>query len=273
MLARPVELQQIELALLGAAPALVAMAIVDFMDAKRPEPRSTLRRVALAGAISALPVVLVGEILKQVGPTAGYAGALWLSFVIAAIPEEAAKLASVFLMAWRRPEFDERMDGIVYGARAGLGFALVENVAYLLLLPHSFSEYLQLYVARAVLAVPGHAIWGGVAGYFAARRRFDGRGPGLWGGFGLAVLMHGLYDAWVFCAPVAIADGHLWLASTVAGIPVVIYAGPAIIILLGAMLLRSLAQRAIADDDADEAAMIGRWAHPHRHHASGHTAR
>lgn len=260
------DLQQIELALLGAAPALLAMAIVDVMDAKRPEPRSTLRRVALAGAISALPVILVGEVLKLVGPTTGYAAALWLSFMIAAVPEEAAKLASVYLMAWRRPEFDERMDGIVYGARAGLGFALVENVAYLLLLPRSFSEYLQLFIARAVLAVPGHAIWGGVAGYFAARRRFDGTGPGWWGGFGFAVLMHGLYDAWVFCAPVAIGDGHVWLATMVAGVPVVIYAVPALMILLGAMLLRALAQRAVDDDDADEAAMIGLWSHPHHHH-------
>lgn len=267
------ELQQIELALLGAAPALLAMAIVDWMDAKRPEPQRTLRRVALAGAISALPVILIGQVLKLAMPSSGYAAALFMSFVIAAIPEEAAKLASVWLMAWRRPEFDERMDGIVYGARAGLGFALVENVAYLLLLPHSFGEYLQLFIARAVLAVPGHAIWGGVAGYFAARRRFDGRGPGLWGGYGLAVLMHGLYDAWVFCAPVAILDGHGWLALTLGGLPVVIYAGPALMILGGAWFLRTLAQRALDDDDDDEAAMIERWAHPQHYHPTAHRRR
>jgi protease PrsW len=268
-----VDLRQPELALLGAAPALVAMAIFDALDRKRPEPRATLRRVALAGAFSALPVILVGELLKLASPAPGYAAALWMSFVIAAAPEEAAKLASVYLMAWRRPEFDERMDGIVYGARAGLGFALVENVAYLLLLPHSLGEYLQLFVARAVLAVPGHAIWGGVAGYFAARRRFDGRGPGWLGGFGLAVLMHGLYDAWVFCAPVAIGDGHLWLGATLFELPVVIYAGPALIILGGAFLLRSLAQRALDRDDDDEAAMIERWAHPHDYHPTGHRRR
>ncbi|MCA9711671.1 MAG: PrsW family intramembrane metalloprotease [Myxococcales bacterium] len=263
-------MEELELALLGAAPALLAMAVIDRMDIKRPEPRRTLRRVALAGSISALPVILVGELLKLVGPTAGYAGALWMSFMIAAIPEEAAKLGSVFLMAWRRPEFDERMDGIVYGARAGLGFALVENVAYLLLLPHSLSEYLTVYIGRAVLAVPGHAIWGGVAGYFAARRRFDGRGPGWWGGLLIAVLMHGTYDAWLFCAPVAIGDGHLWLATTVGSLPVVIYLVPSVMILAGAVLLRELSRRAIDDDDADEAAMIGRWAHPHHYHPYPH---
>jgi protease PrsW len=265
-----VDLRQLELALLGAAPALLAMALFDAMDRKRPEPRRTLRRVALAGAFSALPVILVGELLKLATPGPGYAAALWMSFVIAAIPEEAAKLASVYLMAWHRPEFDERMDGIVYGARAGLGFALVENVAYLLLLPQSFGEYLQIYIGRAVLAVPGHAIWGGVAGYYAAKRRFDGRGPGWWGGFGLAVLMHGVYDAWVFCAPVAIADGYVWLTTTVSGFPVAIYAGPVLVIAGGGLLLRSLAQRALDADDADEARMIERWTHLRRDHAARH---
>lgn len=266
MLGRDVVMEQLELALLGAAPALVAMAVFDRMDRKRPEPRSTLRRVALAGSISALPVILVGELLKLVGPTTGYAAALWMSFMIAALPEEAAKLGSVFLMAWRRPEFDERMDGIVYGARAGLGFALVENVAYLLLLPHSLSEYITVYIGRAVLAVPGHAIWGGIAGYYAARRRFDGRGPGWVGGFMIAVLLHGAYDAWLFCAPVAIADGHLWLATTIGDLPVVIYLVPTVMIGGSALVLRELARRAIDDDDADEAAMIGRWAHPRQYH-------
>ncbi|MCH9681606.1 MAG: PrsW family intramembrane metalloprotease [Deltaproteobacteria bacterium] len=258
-------MEEIELVILGAAPALIAMAVIDRMDAKRPEPRSTLRRVALAGSISALPVILVGELLKLMGPGVGYSGALYMSFVIAALPEEAAKLASVYLMAWRRPEFDERMDGIVYGARAGLGFALVENVAYLLLLPHSLSQYFTVYIGRAILAVPGHAIWGGLAGYFAARRRFDGRGPGWWGGLAIAVAMHGLYDAWLFCAPVAIQDGQTWLALSVGPLPVLIYVVPAIMIGGGALLLRAVARRAVADDDADEIAMkIASMGHGHR---------
>lgn len=257
-------MDQLELALLGAIPALIAMAIVDRMDAKRPEPRSTLRRVVLAGSISALPVILVAELLKLVGPTAGWAGVLYMSFVLAALPEEAAKVGSMVLMAWRRPEFDERMDGITYGAHAGLGFALVENVGYLLLMPHNLEEYLAMFVGRAVLAVPGHAIWGGIAGYYAARRRFDGRGIGWLGGLGLAVLMHGLYDTWVFGAPLAVSQGHEWLTIGVAGIPVVFYLGPTLIIVGGALMLRNLAKRAIADDDRDDA-VIHSWAHRHRY--------
>jgi RsiW-degrading membrane proteinase PrsW (M82 family) len=218
--------------------------------------------VALAGALSAIPVVILGRVLAMFAPagldgTAGdpsWAGAVYMSFVIAALPEEAGKLGSMLLFAWRRPEFDERMDGIVYGARAGLGFALVENVAYLMLIPAGLGEYISVFLGRAVLAVPGHATWGGIMGYFAARRRFDGRGPGLLGGYAIAVALHGLYDVFLFGAPVAMAQGHTWVGLGIAGIPVVAYTVPAVIIVGGAVTLLRLSRRAIADDDRDEQA-------------------
>ncbi len=173
-----------------------------------------------------------------------------MAFVVAAIPEELAKLLCLRFVVWDRPEFDERMDGIVYGARAGLGFALLENVAYLMLVPGSLREYLSIFVGRAVLAVPGHATWGAIMGYFAARRRLDGHGPGLWGGFGLAVGVHGCYDALLFCTPVAIARGHTWLALGTHGIPIIAYAAPTALIIVGALVVRRLARTALHRDDA-----------------------
>jgi RsiW-degrading membrane proteinase PrsW (M82 family) len=141
------------------------------------------------------------------------------------------------------------MDGIVYGARAGLGFALVENVVYLLLIPHSLAEFVSLFVARALLAVPGHAAWGAILGYFAARRRFDGRGPGMLGGYLLAVLLHGLYDASLFAVPVAIAHGHTTWALGLYGVPIVAYAPPLLAVVASVLAMRWLAARAVAADD------------------------
>jgi len=244
------------LAALGAVPALLAMGYFDYLDAKRPEPRRTLRLVALGGGLAAIPVLVFGHVVQSLVPHltmgSGYAGAAFVSFVVAAFPEEAGKLASMLAVAWRRPEFDERMDGIVYGARAGLGFALVENVAYLWMMPSNLGEYFALFVGRAVLSVPGHATWGGILGYYAARRRFDGAGPGMWGGYLLAVALHGTYDVALFSAPLAFADGHRWLGLGIAGIPFGAYAIPGLIIVLGGVALRHLARRAIADDDRAE---------------------
>ncbi len=241
---------QLQLALFGALPAILAMAYVDRLDAKRPEPQRTLRLVAFAGALSGFLVVAVGALLRPLGPEVGtYAAALYDAFVVAAGPEEAAKLACVLIVAWRRPEFDERMDGIVYGARAGLGFALVENVVYLLIIPDSLGEFVSLFVARALLAVPGHAAWGAILGYFAARRRFDGRGPGMLGGYLLAVALHGLYDASLFAIPIAIAGGHTALALGIWGIPVFAYTPPLLVILGSVLAMRMFAARAVAADD------------------------
>ena len=247
-------LAQVQLALFGALPAILAMAYVDRLDAKRPEPRRTLRRVALAGAVTGIIVSLLGAlVLRPLGPPEGtYAAALYDAFVVAAAPEELAKLGSMLLFAWRRPEFDERMDGIVYGARAGLGFALVENVVYLILIPHSLGEFFSLFFARALLAVPGHAAWGAILGYFAARRRFDGRGPGMLFGLALATVLHGLYDAALFAVPVAITHGYTVWTLGFYGVPVIAYTPPLLAVLVSVLAMRGFAVRAVAADDADD---------------------
>ena len=192
-----------EIAASGAIPALVAMWLVDRLDAKRPEPPRLRRAVAFGGMLSVLPAIVIelalgNSVGSHVAPAITYQGATFQSFIVAAFVEEACKLAVVYWLVWRRPEFDERMDGIVYASRAGLGFALVENVLYLLN-QQTLGGQLTLWVTRAVLVVPGHAMWTGMAGAMIARRRFDGRGLGLAGGYLLAVAFHGATTRASFC--------------------------------------------------------------------------
>lgn len=233
----------VSLALTGALPALVAMAYVDRLDAKRPEPRATLRRVALAGALSTIPCVIVGIFLAWLAPPADtYAHALYQAFVVAGGVEELAKVLVVYWFVWHKPEFDERLDGIVYAARAGLGFALVENVLYLLS-AEDMAGFVMIYLLRALLAVPGHAIWAGIMGYYAARRRLDGDGPGMVGGLIVAVVLHGSYDAVVFLGePLRAAGLHTTATVLLVGLPVSIIGG--------ALYLRHLARLALLADDA-----------------------
>lgn len=229
------------IALTGAIPALIVMWVFDVMDRHRPEPRWTLRKVALAGAISTLPLIFIEQLIAM-EMDGSYNAGFYNGFVTAALPEELAKFLCVYWFVWHKPEFDERLDGIVYAARAGLGFALVENVLYL----NQFAgnaDFGLIWGARALLAVPGHAIWAGFMGYFAAIRRFDRMGPGLVGGLLLAVVMHGLYDAVLFSQPALTRDvGQGPATSLVLGIPIIIIGG-------GAVALRSLARRAREADN------------------------
>ncbi len=235
-------MQQWQLALTGALPALLAMWYFDRLDRKRPEPRWSLRRVALAGAISVFPCAFLEAFLMTIGPQDLYARALYMGFGVAAGVEEIAKFLCVYWFVWHRPEFDERLDGIVYATRAGLGFALVENIFYLLQ-TEGHGEFVTVYIARALLAVPGHAIWAGFMGYYAARRRFDRRGPGLLGGLFWAIFLHGAYDAAVFVGDPLRLDGYDAVANLLLLVPLIVVGG-------GAIALRRMARRALAGDDA-----------------------
>lgn len=241
---------QWQIALSGAIPALVAMWLVDRLDRKRPEPARTRRLVAFVGMLSVIPaLILEMVVLSQLGvhvePQMTYQGATFHAFVVAAAVEEACKIAVVYWVVWRRPEFDERMDGIVYAARAGLGFALIENIGYLLQ-QQTLGGALQTWILRAVLAVPGHAMWTGMIGAMAARRRFDGKGLGLLGGYLLAVAFHGAYDLCAFLQQPLLFEGRDNLAMLMM---------PALLGLTVAafFVLRSQARTALRLDDADVA--------------------
>lgn len=241
-------------AILGALPALVTMFWVDYWDRKRPEPRWTLRWIVFCGALAIIPVVLLERFLvvelsswapvlatSKAGFWPGWAS-VYHWYIGIALPEELAKLLCVVLFVMRRPEFDERMDGIVYAAHAGLGFALVENVAYLLRVEDP-QNLLTVYLLRAFLVVPGHAAWAGIMGYMLARRHFDRQGWGGWGGLLFAVLLHGSYD---FCVGAAGRPGlselhtfaYLFLSVLVISISV--------------QWARSLGKKALELDDAAE---------------------
>ena len=249
----------LQVALSGAIPALVLMWFVDRLDAKRPEPRNTRRLVVIVGMLSVIPALILELVLSalaagRIEPEITYQGSSFQAFVVAAGVEEACKILMVYWVVWRRPEFDERMDGIVYASRGGLGFALVENIMYLLR-QHSLEGQIIVWVERALLAVPGHAMWTGMIGAMAARRRFDGTGLGLVGGYLLAVAFHGAYDVSVFLQRPLHLEGRDGLAQ-------VLLAAPVALTLIAFLVLRSMARTALRLDDAEAATIAVRAALP-----------
>ena len=97
----------IEAALSGALPALFFMWYVDKVDAKRPEPRSVLRKVALFGGLSTLPCIIIELVLDKgfgINPKT-VPGAIETSFLSAGLVEESAKAVCLYLAVWRHPAF------------------------------------------------------------------------------------------------------------------------------------------------------------------------
>jgi len=244
----------IYVAVAGALPALFAMWYFDRLDRKRPEPAGLRRLVALFGGLSVIPTlvfdgVLTGGMGDHAPAQSSYGGALFTSFVVAALVEETMKVAVVYAVAWDRKNYDERLDAVVYGARAGLGFALVENIFYLLG-QVELKGLIVTWILRAVLAVPGHALWTTIACAGATRKRFDKRGLGLFGGLALAIFLHGTYDAALFLGQPLALDGKENIAYALLTVPVAV-------MVASWWIVRRYARAALAADDEDAAKRLG----------------
>ena len=122
-------------------------------------------------------------------PSAHLAGFL-TAFLTAAIPEEFFKLLVLRGYCARHPDFNEPMDGVVYGAVASLGFATLENVLYVT--AGGFADA----VARALTAVPAHAFLGSIMGYYVGRATFHAteRTRAHVMAYFVPMVLHGLYD-------------------------------------------------------------------------------
>ena len=117
------------------------------------------------------------------------------NFVVIAFSEELWKWFAFTLGGYNIADFDEVYDGLLYGAFVALGFACVENIAYV------FNYGIETGLARAFLAVPSHVCNGIIMGYFLAKaKKMQKKGEKLkeimYFLISLIVptVMHGLYD-------------------------------------------------------------------------------
>lgn len=122
------------------------------------------------------------------------------AFVAAAIPEECAKLLMLHLLLRKNKYFDEHIDGIVYAACVGLGFAGLENVTYV----YGSEDWLYTGIARAISAVPCHFMTAVAMGYYYSLYRFNVYGQKKeWAVKMLLIpiIFHGVYDALLMTIP------------------------------------------------------------------------
>jgi RsiW-degrading membrane proteinase PrsW (M82 family) len=157
-----------------------------------PEPFALVARVFLLGAASVVAVVLVGGLTAPLLPKAASAWGIGFvtAFFRAAIPEDVSKYLILVWVFRRFVEFDEPMDGIVYGVSASMGFAAFENVLYV------EKGGFELALLRALTAVPSHGMHGAIMGYFLALAWFLPERRRLHMAYALVipVLLHGIYD-------------------------------------------------------------------------------
>ena len=198
-------------------PALFQLRCVDRADRLEREPAGLLVSLVCFGILAtfaALVTEQIGEAALGIFVpeyTTAYNAVLY--FVIVALSEEGFKYLLLKARTWRSPDFNCQFDGVVYAVFVSLGFALWENISYVVMYG------LGTAAVRAVTAVPGHACFGVFMGAFygfARRYANEGRESASKLCRMLAVicpaLLHGAYDyiasgtmdgEWVFIAFVA----------------------------------------------------------------------
>jgi RsiW-degrading membrane proteinase PrsW (M82 family) len=164
------------------------------------------------------------------------------AFVTAAAVEELAKVACLMLLTRGVLGPRTRYGAFLYALHAAMGFALVENVLAMLKVANMIAFSTRFFL-RAYLTVPMHLVAGGVLGYLWARRRFEGGPIGLAGGLGIAIVIHGGFNA-MLLAVERLPEQHGALAVACA-------IGALALPIVGLAVLRVLAGRLRSDDNAD----------------------
>jgi RsiW-degrading membrane proteinase PrsW (M82 family) len=116
------------------------------------------------------------------------------AFVIVALVEEFSKFLFIRGILYRNKNFNEPFDGIVYAVMVGMGFATTENLFYVL------NSGAATAILRIFTAVPAHALFAVLMGYFLGKGKFDHKREGLFSFLALFVAMvfHGVYDYFLF---------------------------------------------------------------------------
>jgi protease PrsW len=190
------------------------------------EPVRLIVKMFFFGVLAAVLAAFLEGIVRALASShLSLAVLKFLSLVIAApIIEETAKFLVVWLMIYKSVEFNKPLDGIMYAVAVALGFATIENLQYVLagtgVHPHDVIDpktgagvqdpktgvVLQtlhfhlpwlLILVRALLSVPGHALFSSMWGYTLGLAKFrppESRRALITRGLLMAYVGHSLFN-------------------------------------------------------------------------------
>ena len=180
-------------------PAIALMVFVYREDRMEKEPWPLLLSLLAQGIISTSLAVFTERLgTKLLGGLLSPNTLIYqviFNFLVVGLSEEGFKYLLLKRRTWLSPAFNCQFDGVVYAVFVSLGFALWENIDYVVM--YGFSTAL----VRAVTAVPGHACFGVFMGaWYGLAKSHERHGHAEYSKVSrylaviCPVLLHGLYD-------------------------------------------------------------------------------
>lgn len=178
-------------------PTIFYTLIIWWLDRYEKEPIHLLLATFLWGSLPAILLALWFEFILKVPTTQSPLGPSAVTWGLAPLVEEPIKaVALIVLFMFARREFNGVLDGIVYGALVGFGFAMTENLLFFLEDPANFTGHFWL---RSILFGFNHALFTSIVGMALGAVRYASQ---RWMGYValsssmlLAIFFHGLYNA------------------------------------------------------------------------------
>jgi len=131
------------------------------------EPIKLLFKLLFLGVLSCFPAIFLEIFLGSFFPSEGNMNIITLFLyylIVIAFVEEICKFIFTYLGSYNHREFTNLYDMMVYSTFVSLGFALFENILYVCF--NSLQEGVVVGILRALFAVPGHACFGLMMGYY-----------------------------------------------------------------------------------------------------------
>jgi len=185
------------LLLSAIAPVFLVIIYIYIKDKYEKEPKRLMLIAFLLGAVISIIITsLMYYVFDYILPLDDHTSLLQLflkAFLVVALTEEFSKYVIVRYFAQTRTAFNEPFDGIVYAVMVSMGFAATENIVYV------FDSGFETAFLRAITAIPAHATFGILMGYFMGKAKFSKNKIVLnLTGLLLAVIFHGAYDFFLF---------------------------------------------------------------------------
>ena len=187
--------------LITIAPSIVILCYF-FLSDKFKEPKKTVALVFILGVLICFPAGILNTFMTDNFGNADDINDLTYSFFGPAWTEEILKFLILYMIVLRRNEFNERMDGIVYGVVASLGFATYENYDYVFRLAEIWEiAPEQMAIWRSYTAVPMHGLNGCIMGFYFGMYAFSADRKYLYRSLYIPYILHGSYNYFVAYSP------------------------------------------------------------------------
>ncbi|ALJ03672.1 branched-chain amino acid aminotransferase [Pseudalgibacter alginicilyticus] len=185
------------LLLAAIAPIFIIIIYIYAKDKYEKEPKQLLILNFILGAVISIIVTSILYYFFDIALPLYNHTSIFEQFIkaffVVGLTEEFSKYIIVRYFAQPNKAFNEPFDGIVYAVMVSMGFAATENIFYVM-----ESGY-ETALLRAFTAIPAHATFGILMGYYMGKAKFSNNKITLnLAGLFLAVLFHGAYDFFLF---------------------------------------------------------------------------